>query len=134
MAQVRKSPLPLAPVECCRVAESAWRPEFFRALADPTRLSLLFRLAELGGEATVGRVAGCCPVDLSGVSRHLAALRSAGLLAAERAGQEVRYRIQWTEIVKTLRDLADSLEACCPAPTSASQPQENLHDDRRQDP
>jgi ArsR family transcriptional regulator len=85
----------------------------FKALADPNRLNLLWRLAECGTENCVGRIAACCPVDLSVISRHLAVLREAGLVTAERKGKEVRYALNTGFIVKFLRSLADSFETCC---------------------
>jgi chemosensory pili system protein ChpA (sensor histidine kinase/response regulator) len=48
----------------------------FSALADPTRLAILTSLA-IGGSGTVSEVAGCCPVDLSVVLRHLKILELA---------------------------------------------------------
>lgn len=85
----------------------------FKALSDPNRLSLLWRLADCGTDDCVGRIAECCPVDLSVISRHLAVLREAGLVTAERKGKEVRYAINTGFIVKFLRSLADSLDGCC---------------------
>jgi ArsR family transcriptional regulator len=85
----------------------------FKALSDPNRLNLLWRLADCGTNNCVGRIAECCPVDLSVISRHLAVLREAGLVTAERRGKEVRYAINAGFIVSFLRSLADSLEGCC---------------------
>lgn len=49
-------------------------------------------------------------------SRHLAILRDAGIVSAERRGKEVYYSICAPSLVETLRSLADAIEACCPAP------------------
>jgi DNA-binding transcriptional ArsR family regulator len=65
-------------------------------------------------EQSVSEVAQCCPVNLSGVSRHLKTLREAGLLVAERRGKEVYYRAQVQKLAAELRALADALERCCP--------------------
>ena len=92
------------------------RPELFAALADPTRLILLCRMAVADGPRTVTELSSCCGVHLSGVSRHLAKLRDAGVIGAEKDGREVRYRLNREELSSTLRGLADALEACCPAP------------------
>ena len=40
----------------------------------------------LGPYSTVTEAAGCCPVDLSVVSRHLATLKEAGILQADLNG------------------------------------------------
>ncbi len=88
------------------------QPELFRSLADPTRLQVLFRLACAGAPQTVTEVAGCCGVHLSGVSRHLAALRSAGVVRAQRSGREVRYALDRTRLTTALRNLADAVDRC----------------------
>ena len=114
MAQ--KSKRSAARTACCRTAADLLRPDFFKALCDGTRLQVLLRLVESPGPATVGQVACCCPVDVSVVSRHLAALRDAGIVAAERRGKEVFYSVRYDGVVQTLRGLADAIEACCPTP------------------
>ena len=88
-------------------------PALFKALGDPNRLALLLRLAAAGGPATVGALGGCCARDLSVVSRHLARLRDAGIVSAEKRGREVFYRLN-TDLAGTLRTIADALDACCP--------------------
>jgi DNA-binding transcriptional ArsR family regulator len=64
----------------------------FFALADPTRRSLLSRLAE--GEATVGELADPLPISLPAVSRHLSVLEQAGLVARGRQAQWRPTRMQ----------------------------------------
>lgn len=88
---------------------------FFKALCDPARINILLRLAHGDGPSTVGQVASCCPTDVSVVSRHLAILREAGILACERRGKECHYTVRYPELVAKLRAMADALEACCPA-------------------
>jgi DNA-binding transcriptional ArsR family regulator len=63
----------------------------FAALADPTRRSILARLAL--GEATVGEL--CAPFEISGpaISRHLRVLEEAALITRERDGQHRRCRL-----------------------------------------
>ncbi len=53
-------------------------------------------------------------VDLSVVSRHLAILREAGIIKCEKHGKEVLCTLQTDVVVRTLRQLADALESCCP--------------------
>ena len=50
--------------------------------------------------------------DTGGESRHLAALRSAGIVTAQKTGREVRYSLDCAALAGVLRDLADALEAC----------------------
>ena len=61
---------------------------------------------------TVTEAAECCGVHLSGVSRHLAVLRNAGIVEARKHGREVRYSLDCGALALLLRDLADSLDRC----------------------
>ena len=89
-------------------------PRFFKALSDPNRIALLSRLAKCRQPCGVSELVGCCGVDISVVSRHLALLRDAGILRAEKRGKEVYYSVRCEEVVSTLRRIADAIEACCP--------------------
>jgi ArsR family transcriptional regulator len=89
-------------------------PALFRALGDPTRVSLLACIAKCGRGCSVSEVAECCSVDFSVVSRHLATLAQAGALEATKEGRIVRYRVRYAELAASLRALADALEACGP--------------------
>ena len=63
-----------------------------KVLADPTRLAILCRLAE--GDATVSElIAAIGHPPQSRVSNHLACLRWCELVANERVGRHVRYRL-----------------------------------------
>ena len=67
--------------------------DLFRALADPTRRRILDLLAERG-TATVGELAAQFPdLVVSGISKHLMALRAAGLVTATRRGRQQLYRL-----------------------------------------
>jgi DNA-binding transcriptional ArsR family regulator len=57
----------------------------FAALADPTRRSILERLAD--GEATVNELAELFPVSLQAVSKHLKVLERAGLISRSQEAQ-----------------------------------------------
>src|SRR3954452_14689239 len=57
----------------------------FAALADPTRRSILTRLAE--GEATVNQLAEPFAISLPAISRHLKVLENAGLISRSRSAQ-----------------------------------------------
>jgi ArsR family transcriptional regulator, arsenate/arsenite/antimonite-responsive transcriptional repressor len=64
---------------------------FFRALADPTRLRLLNLIADK-------EICVCYFVEILGISqpkisRHLAYLRRAGILASRREGRWMHYRL-----------------------------------------
>lgn len=65
----------------------------FAALADPTRRSVLTRLAA-GGAASATVLARELPVTRQAVVQHLAVLDAAGLTRARRAGREVRHAVR----------------------------------------
>ena len=63
----------------------------FRILAEPTRLRLLQELR--AGERTVGELVRRLDLKQANASKQLGELHDAGLVARERDGNEVRYRI-----------------------------------------
>jgi DNA-binding transcriptional ArsR family regulator len=64
----------------------------FSALSDPTRRTVVEALATRE-TATATELASELPVTRQAVSKHLTALGSAGLVAAERRGRETHYRL-----------------------------------------
>ena len=64
----------------------------FAALADPTRRSILTRLAD--GEATVRELAEPFAISLPAISRHLKVLEGAGLIVRSRDAQWRPSRMQ----------------------------------------
>jgi DNA-binding transcriptional ArsR family regulator len=62
----------------------------FRALADPTRRGIFERLAR-DGELTVHALTAHSGVSQPMVSKHLAALKVAGLVRDRREGRETHY-------------------------------------------
>jgi DNA-binding transcriptional ArsR family regulator len=64
----------------------------FAALADPTRRSIMTRLAE--GEATVNELAEPFEVSLPAISNHLKVLERAGLIVRSREAQSRPSRMQ----------------------------------------
>lgn len=75
----------------------------FRALADPTRRAIFERLTH--GEAAVKDLTARFDVSQPAISQHLAALRTAGLVAERREGRLVYYRVE----PQGLRPLVDWL-------------------------
>ncbi len=76
----------------------------FRALADSTRLRLLsFLAAQPGGEACVCHLIEPTGLSQPTVSHHLKVLHDAGLLAREKRGTWVFYRLV-PERMRALRD------------------------------
>lgn len=88
------------------------RPDLFKALCDPVRISIVATLASRNGPSTVTDIANCCGIDFSGVSRHLKILKDAGVLVAERDGRSVLYSLNAAVLTATLRNMADALDVC----------------------
>ena len=63
-----------------------------KAMADPTRLHILHRLAE--GELCVGELVARVGGTQANVSKHLAVLRAAGLVRPRREGMNVFYAME----------------------------------------
>jgi DNA-binding transcriptional ArsR family regulator len=61
--------------------------EVFKALADPTRRSLLDELFGRDGQ-TLGELEGRLPMSRFGVMKHLRVLEEAGLVTTKRRGRE----------------------------------------------
>ncbi len=71
--------------------------DILKTLSSPKRLELIHLLAE--GPREVGRLAEELGISQPNVSQHLALMRSAGVVEAERDGREVRYRLSDPEII-----------------------------------
>ena len=65
--------------------------EVLKTLANGRRLEILHRLID--GPCEVRRLAVDLGISQPNVSQHLALLRTAGVVDAERSGREVRYRL-----------------------------------------
>ncbi len=71
--------------------------EVLRTLASPRRLQIIHLLAE--GPRDVGRLAGELGISQPNASQHLAVMRAAGVVEAERVGREVVYRLADPDVV-----------------------------------
>ncbi len=99
---------------CCNwPIDNLLQAEVFKALTDPTRVSLLACLAKCSRPCSVSEVAECCSVDLSVVSRHLRVLEDCGVLKSQKNGRVVWYEVRYQEFIDSLRALAGALESCC---------------------
>ncbi|MEX5717682.1 ArsR/SmtB family transcription factor [Geodermatophilus maliterrae] len=67
--------------------------EWFRALADPTRVQLLAWLAQQPEPVSVGELAAVLPIGQSTVSHHLAALAAVGFVQVQRRGTRSLYAV-----------------------------------------
>ena len=71
--------------------------EVLKVLASPRRIEILHVLAD--GPCEVGRLATLVGVSQPNVSQHLAVMRTAGVVEAERDGREVRYRLSDPDVM-----------------------------------
>jgi ArsR family transcriptional regulator len=77
-------------------------------MGHPVRLEILHDLRD--GPKHVGQLARLLQQPQSTVSRHLSALRSAGIVLAEHQGQSVYYRIANHKLFKVCDLMRETLE------------------------
>jgi ArsR family transcriptional regulator len=77
----------------------------FRALADETRRDILRLLRD--GPLTSGEIADRFNSSWPTISRHLAVLRDAGLVATTRNGQEIRYELNTSVFQDVIQHLVE---------------------------
>lgn len=83
--------------------------KLFRALADPTRLRILNLISDQ-------EICVCFFVDVLGegqpkISRHLAYLRSAGIVASRREGKWMHYKLEMPEDANAAEILRSTLKS-----------------------
>jgi ArsR family transcriptional regulator len=71
--------------------------DILKTLANPRRIEMIHVLSD--GPIEVGRLAFRIGASQPNVSQHLAVLRNAGLVDAERDGREVRYRLSDPDVM-----------------------------------
>lgn len=76
-----------------------------RVASHPLRLRIIDFLSH--EPACVGEIAEAADASQAITSQHLATLRQAGILASERQGQRVYYRLVRVELVKLLECIRD---------------------------
>jgi DNA-binding transcriptional ArsR family regulator len=79
-----------------------------KALADPTRLEILHALER--GERTVSEILAAVGGSQANVSKHLARMRHAGIVAPRREGTSVYYRVVDPAAFAICRTVCDVLE------------------------
>lgn len=86
--------------------------DVFRSLSDPTRRAIFERLCRQG-EQTVGALTADAGISQPAVSKHLAVLKSAGLVSGRHSGRQVHYQarpqalaplLDWTERMASFWD------------------------------
>ncbi len=81
----------------------------FRALGDPLRVRLLDLLRD--GEATVNALADEVGAGQQNVSKHLAVLAEAGMVARRKKGTHVHYRIADAGVLALCEQVCGSVQA-----------------------
>ena len=71
--------------------------DVLKTLANPRRLEIIHRLSE--GPRDVTRLADEIGISQPNASQHLAVMRAAGIVEAERSGREVIYRLADPDVV-----------------------------------
>ena len=102
--------IPVLQPLCCGPGTPALEPnaaqdlaEVFKALADPTRVAIVNRLAS-GEECCVCDLTDTFEISQPTVSHHLRILRDAGLVESERRGTWAYYRLV-PDAVERLREV-----------------------------
>jgi ArsR family transcriptional regulator, arsenate/arsenite/antimonite-responsive transcriptional repressor len=86
-------------------------PDVFKALSDPTRREILRLLKH--GDMTAGAIADNFAMSKPSVSHHLSVVKAAGLIDAERRGQEIVYSLNTTvfqDVMSSMLELFGSPE------------------------
>ena len=82
--------------------------KYFKAFGDPTRLRILAFLS--AGESTVGDIVRAIGLTQPTISRHLAILREAGIVAGRRHGQQVYYSLNKSAVAGCCDGFCTGLE------------------------
>ncbi len=82
--------------------------EYFKALSHPLRIRIVHYLKE--GERCVCKIVPYLKEEQSNVSRHLAALKRAGILSSRKEGVSVYYRVQDENVYEILDLVLDSMK------------------------
>lgn len=92
------------------------RARVVKAMAHPTRLYLVEELSR--GERCVNELTEMVGADISTVSKHLAVLRSVGIVEDDKRGAQVYYSLAMP-CVLSFFDCVEAVMGSCRTPTSA---------------
>ena len=92
--------------------------QVFKALSDPTRRRVLQLLRER--PMTAGELADHFPIAKATMSGHFAVLREAELIAADKVGTTITYRLRLSVLEDALLAFADSFGIGFSAPAGAA--------------
>jgi DNA-binding transcriptional ArsR family regulator len=89
------------------VPTASFNETMWFAIAEPSRRKLI-ELLLANGESTASRLAQSVPFSRQAVSKHMAVLRRAGLIAMRKKGKEVRFSIDPQGINLATRQLSEA--------------------------
>lgn len=75
------------------------KSDFFKALAHPTRVRILERLAKSNEEVCVCELIEDLEIEQSNLSQHLGILRKQQLISSTKVGLKVMYRVKYPEVL-----------------------------------
>ena len=84
----------------------AQKAELFKNIAHPARLCILAMLLK-EDQSNVTDIQCCLDVPQPTISQHLAKLKAAGILSAERNGTEIIYKFKNEEIKKLILQILE---------------------------
>jgi DNA-binding transcriptional ArsR family regulator len=96
----------VTPASGADAADELFAGAVFAALADPTRRAVVRELSRQP-TTTATALAAELPISRQAISKHLATLAGAGLVATERAGRETRYRLTPDPLDDAMRWMAE---------------------------
>ena len=82
------------------------KASFFKAIGDPTRLTIMEELRSIG-ELTVSEIVQILERDQGRVSHHLACLRNCGLVKTRREGKQVYYSLNGEKRISSILSNVD---------------------------
>ena len=85
------------------------RADIMKALAHPVRVLIVSRLTD--GDQCVCELNKLAEIDQSGLSRHLANLKKAGIVSDRREGMKVFYHLETPCILKAFECAVDVVKA-----------------------
>ena len=80
---------------------------------DPMRMEIIMLLAQTKA-MNVTDIASQFRISRPAISHHLKVLKDARIVCSEKIGQEIFYRLDAARVIFSLREIADTLESCCP--------------------
>ena len=83
---------------------------FFKALADPTRLKIVYFLHSIQKPRCVGAISEHLQISQSATSQHLRILRQSNLVTSQRRGYHIHYEINSAQLDTSISQLQDMLK------------------------